>query len=135
MIPVICGILIMAQMILFKKQKKIKDMESTLVVAGRRGEGSGIDKEFGVGRRKLLHLDWISNEVLHPTFWVRTWWKNVWKKECMCVCVYTYICVWLYICVCVYTYICVCIYVCVCVWLGHFAVQQKLKEHCKSIIC
>ena len=58
----------MAQMILFKKQKKIKDVESTLVVAGRRGEESGIDKEFGVGRRKLLHLDWISNEVLHPTF-------------------------------------------------------------------
>ena len=29
-------------------------------------------------------------------------------------------------------YICLC--VCVCVWLGHFAVQQKLTEHCKSTV-
>ena len=26
--------------------------------------GSGMDGEFGVGRCKLLHLEWISNEVL-----------------------------------------------------------------------
>ena len=24
----------------------------------------GVDKEFGVGRSKLKHLEWISNEVL-----------------------------------------------------------------------
>ena len=28
------------------------------------GEGSGIDWEFGVSRCKLLHSEWISNEVL-----------------------------------------------------------------------
>ena len=28
------------------------------------GGGSGMDLEFGVGRCKLLHLAWISNEVL-----------------------------------------------------------------------
>ena len=25
---------------------------------------SGMDREFGVGRCKLFHLEWISNEVL-----------------------------------------------------------------------
>ena len=28
------------------------------------GRGSGMDGEFGVGRCKLLHLEWINNEVL-----------------------------------------------------------------------
>ena len=44
--------------------KKIIDMENRLVVAkGEWGE-SGMDREFGVSRCGLLHLDWISNEVL-----------------------------------------------------------------------
>ena len=51
-------------MIPFIKEKQITDIESRLVVAmGERG-GSGMGGEFGVGRCKLLHLDWISNEVL-----------------------------------------------------------------------
>ena len=41
------------------------DIENRLVVAkGEREGGSGMDEEFGVGRCKLLHLEWISNEVL-----------------------------------------------------------------------
>ena len=28
-------------------------------------------------------------------------------------------------------YMCVCVCVCVCIWPGHFAVQQKLTQHCK----
>ena len=28
------------------------------------GGGSGMDGEFGVSRYKLLHLNWMSNEVL-----------------------------------------------------------------------
>ena len=28
------------------------------------GGGSGMDWEFGVGRCQLLHLEWISNEIL-----------------------------------------------------------------------
>ena len=28
------------------------------------GEGSGMDWGFGVSRCKLLHLEWISNDVL-----------------------------------------------------------------------
>ena len=31
---------------------------------GCQGGGSGMDWEFGVSRCKLLHLGWISNEVL-----------------------------------------------------------------------
>ena len=31
---------------------------------GFQGGGSGIDWEFGVNRCKLLHLEWISNEIL-----------------------------------------------------------------------
>ena len=29
-----------------------------------RGKGRGMDWEFGVGRCKLLHLEWINNKVL-----------------------------------------------------------------------
>ena len=37
------------------------------MIARGRG-GSGIDQEFGVARCKLLHLEWINNEVLlHST--------------------------------------------------------------------
>ena len=39
-------------------------MENRLVADKGEGEGSGMDKEFGVGRCKLLHLEWISTEVL-----------------------------------------------------------------------
>ena len=40
------------------------DMENRLVVAKGGGAGSGMDWEFGVSRGKLLHLEWISNEIL-----------------------------------------------------------------------
>ena len=54
----------MAQMILFTKQKQIMAMESRLVVARGREEGVGWLGSSGVGRCKLLHLEWISNGVL-----------------------------------------------------------------------
>ena len=34
------------------------------MVAKSEGGESGMDLESGVGRCKLLHLEWISNEVL-----------------------------------------------------------------------
>ena len=40
------------------------DIENRLVVAKGEGRGSGMDREFGVGPCKLLHLEWISNEIL-----------------------------------------------------------------------
>ena len=40
------------------------DSQTREQVAEREGERSGVDEEFGVGRCKLLYLEWISNEVL-----------------------------------------------------------------------
>ena len=58
----------------FEKEAVEGDLESKSVGENRHREetsgcqggrgGSGMDKEFGVGRCKLLHLQWISNEVL-----------------------------------------------------------------------
>ena len=67
-----------------------------------------MDGEYGLGRCKLLHLEWISNGVLlystgnyvqslglsHDGRW--------YEKKIMCIYV----------------------------WLDHFVVQQKLKEYC-----
>ena len=54
----------MAQMSLSTKQKQThRHREQTWVCQG--GEGvSGMDGKFGVSRRKLLHLEWVDNEVL-----------------------------------------------------------------------
>ena len=43
---------------------RLTDVENKLMVAKGEEGGSGLDGEFGVGRYKLLHLQWISNEVL-----------------------------------------------------------------------
>ena len=43
---------------------RLADVENKLMVAKGEEGGSGLDGEFGVGRYKLLHLQWISNEVL-----------------------------------------------------------------------
>ena len=40
------------------------DMENRLMVAKGEVGGSGMDGEFQVGICKLLHLEWISSEVL-----------------------------------------------------------------------
>ena len=50
-------------MILSTEQKQITDRKSRLVVAGGGGE-SRMDGDLGVGRCKLLRLEWISNGVL-----------------------------------------------------------------------
>ena len=54
----------MAPINLSKKQKQIVDIENRLVVAKGEEGGGGVDGELGVGRCKLLHLEWMSNEVL-----------------------------------------------------------------------
>ena len=40
------------------------DMENRLVVAKGVAGRNGMDCEFGIGGCKLLHLEWISKEVL-----------------------------------------------------------------------
>ena len=61
----------------------------------------GMNWEFGVNRRKLFHLEWISNEVLlyrtgnYIVSWDRTWW-NIIKGMYIYVWLgHTYIYVWL----------------------------------------
>jgi len=45
-------------------EKKLMDMENRLVVTKGDGGGSGMDRELGVNRCKLLPLEWISSESL-----------------------------------------------------------------------
>ena len=46
------------------KQKQIHRHREQICGCQGEGEGSEINWEFGVSRCKLLHLDWLSNEVL-----------------------------------------------------------------------
>ena len=53
----------MAQ-IKFSTELKLMDLENRLVVAKGEREGEEVGWESGVNRCKLLHLEWISNEIL-----------------------------------------------------------------------
>ena len=63
-ISLICGISNIAQMNLSTKQKQTHGHREQMCGCQGGGGGSGINREFGVGRCKLLHLEWIGNEVL-----------------------------------------------------------------------
>ena len=53
----------MAQMNLSTEKKQTLRWRTDLCLQrGRRG--TGMDWEFGVSRHKLLHLEWISNEII-----------------------------------------------------------------------
>ena len=54
----------MAQMKLSTEKKQTHGHGEYICSCQGGGEGSGMDWEFGVGRCKLLYLEWISNEVL-----------------------------------------------------------------------
>ena len=54
----------MAQMSLSSNRNRLSDIKNSLVGAKGEGRGGGMDWEFGVSRCKLLHLEWMSNEVL-----------------------------------------------------------------------
>ena len=47
-----------------QKRNRLTDLENRFAIAKGEEGGSGMDKEFGIGRCKLLHLEWIINEVL-----------------------------------------------------------------------
>ena len=52
-------------MYLSAKQKQTqRHREQTCCGQGGEGRGSQMGDEFGVNRCKLLHLEWISNEIL-----------------------------------------------------------------------
>ena len=45
-------------------------------------------------------------------------------------CIYIYVYMYVYVYICIYMYVCVCVYI----YIYHFAVDQKLTQHCKSTI-
>ena len=47
-----------------KERNRFTDMENRLVVGKGEGRGSGMNREFGVSRCKLLYLQWVDNRVL-----------------------------------------------------------------------
>ena len=47
-----------------QNRNRLTDIENRLVVAKRERVLSGTDWEYGVNKCKLLHSEWISNEVL-----------------------------------------------------------------------
>lgn len=48
----------------FEHTHLVTDTENRLVVAEGEVGGSGMDGEFRVGRCKLLHLEWIGDDIL-----------------------------------------------------------------------
>ena len=78
----------MAQMICLQNRKDHGRIGQTRVCGGR--GGSGMDWESGVSRWKLLHLEWMGNEILlyaqrtiYLSTCVETWWGIMWEKEYM----------------------------------------------------
>ena len=47
-----------------QNRNRLTDIENRLWLPSGEERGSGMDGEFGVSRCELLHLEWISNEVL-----------------------------------------------------------------------
>ena len=84
--------------------------ENRHVIAKAGGRG-GMDLEFGISRCKLLYIEWINNKVLLCSTgnYIQYPVINHNVKECEKR---------------IYIYI----------KLSHFAVQQKLTQHCKSTI-
>ena len=57
-------------------QKQTQRHREQMCGCQRRGEGSGMDWEFGDHRCKLFHLEWISNET------TIVWHKEVYSISC-----------------------------------------------------
>ena len=60
LILLISGIYIWHKWTYLQSRNSLTVIENRLVVAKGEEGGSGMDGEFGVGRHKLLHLEWIS---------------------------------------------------------------------------
>ena len=60
----ISGILIYSTNKTISEKKQTHGCGEQTCGCQRGGGGSGMDGEFGVGRCKLLRLEWVSNEIL-----------------------------------------------------------------------
>ena len=54
----------MVQMVYLQNRNISWTWRTDLYLQGEGRGGNGMDWEFGVSRCKLLHLEWISNEIL-----------------------------------------------------------------------
>ena len=73
----------------------------------REWDGPGVWGEKMQTMTFRMNKQWgptIQHRELYPISWERLWWKIIEEKECIYV------------------------------WLGHFAIQQKLAQYCKSTI-
>ena len=74
------------------------------MTGGCKGGGgeNGMDGEFGVRGCKLLHLEWISNEILMYRTVLSLGLEHDGREyeKKMCVCTYIYINIYLCLCVC-----------------------------------
>ena len=53
--------------LIYKTETDLKDIENRLVVAKREMGMERDGLEFGVGRCKLLHLEWINKVLMYST--------------------------------------------------------------------
>ena len=63
MMSLICEIYYMIQMNLLTKQKQTQRYRG-LVFAKGKGHGGGMNWEIGIGRYKILYIEWTNNKVL-----------------------------------------------------------------------
>ena len=47
-----------------QNRSRLKDIEDRLVVVKGKWHGGGVNREFGIGRYKILYIEWINNKVL-----------------------------------------------------------------------
>ena len=71
-----------------KKKQTHSYGEQTCGCQGGKG-GSGMDGEFGVSRCKVIHLEWISNEILLYRILIE--YDGQCEEKTACVYIYTYI--------------------------------------------
>ena len=90
----------MIQMNLSTEQKQTHGHREQTCGCQEGGRGSGIDWEFGVTRCKLLHSEWISNEVLLCRTGSYIWSLAMehdgryYEKKNVCVYIYIYMYNW-----------------------------------------
>ena len=78
----------MAQINLSTKKKQTHEHKKQTSGCLAGGGGSGMDWEFGVSRCKLMHLEWISSEIL--LYSTGNMIEDKVRKKCVYVCIHIY---------------------------------------------
>ena len=80
----------MVQTNLSTEQKRTHGHREQTCGCQRGGEKSGTEREFGVGRCKLLHFEWISNRVLLYSTgnYIQALYQNMIEDNMIKMCIY-----------------------------------------------